>query len=175
MADKDPGSLMVLVFDGPLKSREAFLAFQRLVTEEVVVLHDAVFIDKDAQGNAAVTETVDTTESEGAMRGGFWGALLGTFVAGPIGTVVGGAISAGLGAIAAKLIDIGVPDATVKEIEASLGPSSSALALLVSHVNEEGLARELTRFSGAKLLQSTLTPDAVRRFREALATATAGG
>jgi len=170
MTQKDPGSLVVLTFDSPLKSREALLAFQRLQTEQVVLLHDAVFIDKDDAGRAEVIETVDTPTGEGAARSGFWGALLGTLVAGPVGTLVGGAVSAGLGALAAKLIDIGIPDATVKELEASLSPGASALALLVSHVNEAALEKELARFAGAKLLQSTLAPETVQRLRGALRT-----
>ncbi len=165
---KDPGSLLVLTFDAPLKAREAFLAFQRLQQEEAVVLHDAVFFEKDAEGRAVVTETIDTPPAESALRGSIWGALLGTLVAGPIGTLVGGAISAGLGALTAKLIDIGIPDATVKELEESLASGSSALALLVSHVKEDALEAELRRFAGAKLLQSTLTPETVQRLRNAL-------
>lgn len=165
---KDPGSLLVLTFDSPLKSREAFLAFQRLQTEQVVLLHDAVFIEKSASGQTNVTETVDIQPAQSAARHGFWGALIGTLVAGPLGTVVGGVVSAGVGALAAKLIDIGVPDATVKELEEAITPGSSALALLVSHVKEDALERELQRFTGAKLLQSTLTPDTVQRLRNAL-------
>ena len=68
-----------------------------------------------------------------------------------------------------KLIDLGIPDATVKEIEESLSPSSAALALLVSHVKEEALANELHRFSGAKLTRSTLSAESVQRLRSALA------
>jgi uncharacterized membrane protein len=169
MSQKEPGSLLVLTFTSTLKSQEAFLAFQRLQGEEAVILHDAVFIQKDADGNTNVVETVDTPPAQGAARSGFWGALIGTLVAGPVGTLVGGAVSAGLGALTAKLIDIGIPDGTVKELEASLTPGSAALALLVSHVKEDVLESELARFAGAKLLQSTLTPEMVQRFRSALA------
>jgi len=166
--EREPGALMVLVFDSNLKSREAFMAFQRLQQDETLVLHDAVFFEKDAEGKTTVQETIDASPAEGAARGGLWGALIGTLVAGPVGTLVGGAISAGLGALSAKLIDLGIPDATVKEIEESLSPNSSALALLVSHVKEDALAEELHRFAGAKLTRSTLTPDAVQHLRQAL-------
>jgi len=166
--EREPGALMVLVFDSALKTQEAFLAFQRLQSEETLLVHDAVFFVKGADGKTKVQETIDASPAQGAARGGFWGALLGTLVAGPIGTLVGGAVSAGLGAISAKLIDLGIPDATVKEIEESLSPNSAALALLVSHVKEEALATELHRFSGAKLTQSTLSVETVQRLREAL-------
>lgn len=172
MNQKEPGSLLVLTFDSPLKSQEAFLAFQRLQGDEAVVLHDAVFIQKDSDGKTRVVETVDTPPAQGAASSGFWGALIGTLVAGPVGTLVGGAVSAGLGALAAKLIDIGIPDATVKELEESLSPGNAALALLVSHVKEDVLERELARFAGAKLMQSTLTPETVQRLRNALTSET---
>lgn len=168
--EREPGALMVLVFDSNLKSREAFLAFQRLEQEETLLMHDAVFFEKDAAGKTRVQETIDATPGEGAARSGFWGALLGTIIAGPVGTLVGGAVSAGIGALSAKLIDLGIPDATVKEIEESLSPNTSALALLVSHVKEDALSKELERFAGAKLTRSTLTPEAIQRLRGSLAT-----
>lgn len=164
-----PRSLIVLSFDSPLKSREALLAFQRLQQQEVVVVHDAVFIDKDEGGKTKVNETVDPEPGASAVSGGLWGALLGTLIAGPLGTLVGAATSAALGALSAKLIDIGIPDATVKELEESIGPGDSALALLLTHIREDELGRELSRFAGAKLLRSDLSLETVHRLREALA------
>ena len=155
---RDPGSLLVLAFDSRLKAQEAFLAFQRLQTEETIVLHDAVFFTKDDAGRTHVQETTDVSVGAGAASS----------VAGPLGTLVGGAVSAGLGALSAKLIDIGIPDATVKEIEDALTPNSAALALLVSHVKEDALAVELKRFSGATLTRSTLSDETVERLRSAL-------
>lgn len=169
MPTTDPRSLLVLAFDSNLKAHEAFLAMSRLQQQEVVVLHDAVFIDKDVNGGTDVTETTDPQPGESAFRGGLWGALLGTLVAGPLGTLVGAATSAGLGALSAKLIDIGIPDETVREIEKAITPGSSALALLVTHVKDDALERELTRFAGAKLVRSDLPLATVERLRTALA------
>lgn len=169
MGTEETTFLLVLVFDSPLKSREAFLAFQRLQLDKVVSLHDAVFIDKDEQGTTRVQETLDPQPAQAAASSGLWGALLGTLVAGPIGTLVGAATSAGIGAIAAKLVDLGIPDATVRELEEATPAGSSALAVLVSRVNEDGLEKELARFSGAKLIRSDLSPLIVQRLRNALA------
>jgi len=41
------------------KSREAFPRFPRLQVEDVIAVHDAVFIEKDDEGNVAVNETID--------------------------------------------------------------------------------------------------------------------
>jgi uncharacterized membrane protein len=168
MTTADPRSLLVLAFDSSLKAHEAFLAMTRLQSQEVIVLHDAVFLDKSADGKTEITETVDPTPGDSALRGGLWGALLGTLVAGPLGTLVGAATSAGLGALSAKLIDIGIPDATVKELEQAIKPGTSALALLVTHVREDALEQELTRFAGATLVRSDLPLATVERLRAAL-------
>ena len=168
MTNADPRSLLVLSFDSSLAAHEAYLAMSRLQQEEVIVLHDAVFIDKNADGKTDVTETIDPTPGDSAVRGGLWGALLGTLIAGPLGTLVGAATSAGLGALSAKLIDIGIPDATVRELEQAITPGSSALALLVTHVREDALERELTRFAGATLVRSDLPAATVERLRAAL-------
>lgn len=144
------------------------MALSRIAREGKVLLHDAVFIEKSAEGKVQVTETVDPQPADAAARSGVWGALLGTLVAPGVGTLVGGAVSAGIGALIARLTDLGIPDGTVKELEAAVDPGWTALALLVSHVDDDGLAKELTRFAGARLVQSTLGPDAVQQLRNAL-------
>jgi uncharacterized membrane protein len=168
MSTAPPTFVLALAFDSPLKSREAFLSFQRLQVDRTITLHDAVFIDRDAEGNVHVVETMDPQPAQVAMGGGFWGALFGTLIAGPVGMLVGAAATAGLGALAAKLVDLGIPDATVKELEEATAAGSSLLALLVSQVNEDGLAKELVRFSGAKIVRSNLSPYTVQRLRNAL-------
>lgn len=170
--EQDPRSLLVIAFDNILKSREAFLAFQRLQMEQVLLIHDAVFLEKDQAGHATAIETIDPQPATSAASSSIWGALLGTLIAGPIGTLVGAAATAGLGALAAKLIDLGIPDATVRELEEAIPAGSSALAVLISELKEDQLETELARFKGAKLVRSDLTPFTVQRLRNALANGT---
>ncbi len=164
----DPRSLIVLAFDSTLKAQEALLAATRLQTEGAIVLHDAVFVQKDEAGKVHVQETVDETPGDAALRSSFWGALIGTILGGPVGTVLGGAVSAGVGALTAQLTDYGIPDAKVRELRESVKPGSTALALLVSHIREQALITELSRFSGATLLEGTLPPDVTQAVRNAL-------
>lgn len=170
MAD-DPRKLIVLGFDSSLKAQEALLAATRLQTEGQILLHDAVFVVKDEEGRTQVTETVDTTPGEAALNGSFWGMLFGTLLAGPVGTVVGGAVSAGASALVAQLVDIGIPDATVKELREAVAPGTTALALLVSHIHEQTLLAELHRFAGAKLVRTDLPDQAVAAVKAALESA----
>jgi uncharacterized membrane protein len=164
----DPRKLIVLGFDSALKAQEALLAATRLQTEGEILLHDAVFVVKDADGATHVTETVDETPGDAALSGSFWGMLFGTILAGPVGTVVGGAVSAGASALVAKLVDIGIPDGTIKKLRETILPGTTALALLISHIHEEKLVSELHRFAGASLVATDLPDEAVSAVKAAL-------
>ncbi len=168
MTTNNPSKLLVLAFESSLRAQEAFLAVTRLAQEGRLLVQDAVFIQKRDDGKVKVTETLDISPGNAAVNGSLWGALIGTIVAGPVGLLAGGALSAGVGALIAKFTDIGVPDATVAEIGEALAPSSTGLALLVSHIDEEALTTEMRRFAGAKLVQTTLSPDTVETLRGAL-------
>jgi len=164
----DPRKLIVLGFDSRLKAEEALLAATRLQVEGEIVLHDAVFVTKDEDGTTHVTETVDETPGDAALSGSFWGMLFGTLLAGPVGTVVGGAVSAGASALVAKLVDIGISDAAIKQLRETISTGTTALALLISHIHEEKLVAELHRFAGARLVATDLPEAAVAAVKAAL-------
>jgi len=171
MTTADPRKLLVLAFDSPIRAQEAFLAVQRLTAEGRLLVQDAVFIQKREDGKVKVTETLDISPGNAAVNGSLWGALFGTIIAGPVGLLAGGAVSAGLGALIAKFTDIGVPDGTVEAIGKALEPNTTALALLVSHIDDDALATELRRFAGATLVQTDLSPEMIERLRAALSPA----
>jgi uncharacterized membrane protein len=167
--DNDPRKLIVLGFDSALKAQEALMAATRLMSEGEILLHDAVFVFKDANGETRVQETTDVTPGEAALDGAFWGLLFGTLLAGPVGALVGSALTAGTSALMAKVIDTGVPDERVQELRQTVTPGTTALALLVSHIHVEALVTELKRFAGAKIVTTDLPDAAVAAVRGALA------
>lgn len=167
--NNDPRKLIVLGFDSALKAQEALMAATRLMSEGEILLHDAVFVFKDANGDTRVKETTDVTPGEAALDGAFWGLLFGTLLAGPVGALVGSALTAGTSALMAKVIDTGVPDERVQELRETVTPGTTALALLVSHIHVEALVTELKRFAGAKIVTTDLPDAAVAAVREALA------
>jgi uncharacterized membrane protein len=171
MADTDPNDprkLLVIDFEDALRANEFLLAATRLQQHGEVTLHDAVFIHRDPDGKSRVAETADMSTGRGAMGGAVWGLLLGTLLAGPIGGLIGGAASAGSGALMAKLIDTGIKDEEIKKLRTTIRPGTTALALLVSHVSVADLQRELARFPGAALVESTLPDAAIAAVRNAL-------
>ncbi|MCU0682059.1 MAG: DUF1269 domain-containing protein [Polyangiaceae bacterium] len=163
-----PRSLVVLGFDARTRADEAWLAVKRLHAGHKLVLHDAVFITKNQAGGADVTETVDPTPGSAALDGSVWGLLFGTLLGGPVGGLVAGALSAGTGALLAKLIDVGVSDATVRDLRQTILPGTTALALLLSHIDQPAVLAELRRFAGAKLVATTLPEAALAAIKEAL-------
>jgi uncharacterized membrane protein len=164
--------LLVIGFDDQLKANEFLLAALRLRKNEKIQLHDAVFVQRDAEGRSAVQETQDISTGRGALGGALWGVLIGTLLGGPLGGVIGGAATAGSGALLAKLIDTGIKDKQIGELRELVPPCSTALALLVSHLSVADLQHELARFPGATLVESDLSEAAVAAVRNALAEAT---
>jgi uncharacterized membrane protein len=171
VATPDVRKLLVIGFDDPLKANEFMLAVLRLRRNGLVQVHDAVFVQRDAEGRSAVQETQDISTGRGALGGGLWGVLIGTLLGGPVGGLIGGAATAGSGALLAKLIDTGIKDDRIAELRNSVPPGSTALALLVSHLSVADLQRELARFPGAALVESDLPDAAVAAVRNALAEA----
>src|ERR1700712_315253 len=108
MTTPSPNKLLVISFDDPSKAQEFLLSATRLQKNDEIVLHDAVIVRRDADGDAHVVETTDVTPGRGALGAGFWGLLVGTLLGGPIGGIVVGAASAGGGALYAKLVDTGI-------------------------------------------------------------------
>jgi uncharacterized membrane protein len=160
--------LLVISFDDRLKAQEFLLSTVRLQKNEELQMHDAVFVQRDADGTSHVTETTDITPKRGALGGGVWGLLLGTVFGGPIGGLVGGAAMAGGSALYAKLVDTGIKDATIAELRKVVPPGRTGLALLVSHLSMADLQRELARFPGTQLVETDLSPAAVVAVKEAL-------
>jgi uncharacterized membrane protein len=167
----DNSKLLVISFDDPLRAQEFLLAAARLQKNDEIQVHDAVVIQREADGTSHVRETTDVTPGKAGVGAGVWGLLLGTLFGGPIGGLVVGAASAGGAALFAKLVDTGVKDATIAELRTAVPPGRTALALLVSHVSVADLQHELARFPNAQLVETDLPPAAVNAVQEALAEA----
>lgn len=160
--------LLVIGFDDPLKASEFMLTAVRMQKNDQIKLHDAVFIERDADGRSTVRETHDLTPGQGAMSAGIWGLLIGTLLGGPLGGLIAGAASAGGGALLGKLIDLGIKNEKIASLRKAVPPGSTALALLISHLSLPDLQRELARFPGATLVESDLYPAAVHAVQVAL-------
>lgn len=172
-ADTEPKKLFVLTFDSPLSAQEALLAVARLGRAGCLELHDAVFVSRSKDGSFSnVQETRDPSVAQSALGAGFLGLLFGAMWGGPAAALVGAGVGAAATAAAAKLagrlLAEGVDEDTVERLRLTIRPGSTALAILVSRIDRLAVLDELTRFAGAELFESDVTPDLEEAVREAL-------
>lgn len=164
-------TLIALGFDSPLRAQEALLAAMRLEEHRQLALHDAVLIARSGDAPPEVTETTDPKAVAAAVPSALFGALVGTLLAGPLGFLIGGALAGGAGALAAKLIDTGIPYRTVVELQERTQPGQTVLALLVSDIAGIAVIEELRRFQGADVVYAELPPNTLELVRQVLARA----
>ena len=65
MSQPDNHKLLVISVDDPLKAQELLLSMYRLQRSDQIKIHDAVFVRRDDEGHAHVTETTDVTPGRG--------------------------------------------------------------------------------------------------------------
>jgi uncharacterized membrane protein len=160
--------IVALAFDSALRAQEALLAAMRLQEQDLITVHDAVFVSRSEDGTTHVGETTDPAPVAAAVPSSLFGALVGTLVAGPLGFLIGGVLAGGGGALAAKLIDTGIPDGVVGELQELTRPGQTVLALLVSDIAGMAVIEELRRFKGARVVYAQLPPIALEVVRQAI-------
>ena len=114
--DPDPDAPVIIgvAFETATRAQEYLLAMSGLRNAGKLDLKDAVVVSKKEDGKVSVTETIDPTPVRAAASGAMWTGLLGLIVGGPIGWLAGLGVGAGVGAVTAKVIDLGIPDEWVR-------------------------------------------------------------
>jgi uncharacterized membrane protein len=152
-----------VVYDDEFKAAEVMAALRRLQSEYLIDLEDAIYVTKDAEGKMKMHQSVNLTGA-GAAGGALWGGLIGLIFLAPL---AGMAIGAASGALAGKFSDYGIDDKFVKELSSEMGPSSSAVFVLVRKSTPERVLPEVGKFGG-KVLHTNLAPDGEARLQAAL-------
>jgi uncharacterized membrane protein len=156
-------TLIVVGYDDPNKAEEVHLKFRRMQRDYLVDLDDAVFAVKDAKGRVKLHQSMNLTAA-GALRGGFWGALIGLLFLNPL---LGWAVGAASGAVAGALTDLGINDKFMKDLAGTLHPNSSALFVLVRQSTPDKVLEEL-RGTGGRILQSSLSHQGEQQLQAAI-------
>lgn len=160
--------LFGISFAGLPRAQEYLLALAGLAEAGHLILRDAVIVVKGADGNVRVAETIDPQQGRAALSGAVWVGLLGLLFGGPVGWLAGLGLGAGVGALTAKLVDLGIPDEWVGWFKQAVRPGTATIVALATHVDLGALSTELERFAGAKLVHTTLTPAAEALLTSAL-------
>jgi uncharacterized membrane protein len=156
--DDKPQTLVGVSFQDSFRAQEFMSAASRLASRHSLQVHDAVVVAKDDNGHTRVVETIDPQPGRAALSGAMWTGLLGLLLMGPVGWLAGGVIGAGAGAVAAKAVDLGVPDEWVAWFRDAVQPGTTTVVLLLTDVNMDALVEEAKRFVGAELIYANLDP-----------------
>ncbi|MET0326961.1 MAG: DUF1269 domain-containing protein [Ilumatobacteraceae bacterium] len=160
--------LAAISFDDDLRAVEFMTAVTRLAKDKRLNLHDAVFVVKRPDGKTYVRETKDLQPGPTAIGAGLWSGLFGLLLGGPVGMLVAGGIGAGAGAVAAKLVDVGVTDEFVAQLREMVREGTTTVAILADHVETDAVLAELHRFEGARYVAGNLPLAAIQAVRDAL-------
>lgn len=163
-----PETLVGISFDDAFRAQEFLTAATRLASQGRLKLKDAVVVTKSLDGEITVRETIDPEPKRSALAGALWTGLIGLLVGGPAGWLVGAAVGAGGGAVAAKVVDLGIPDEWVTWFRQAAEPGRATVALLVTDLDQNALVAEAGRFSGAHLIYANLDDRTIDRIRDAL-------
>ena len=173
VADSDRPSpqadtIIGISFEDQFRAQEFMSAVSRLHSHNSIRLVDAVMVTKDVDGRTRIKETVDLQPGRAALSGAVWTGLLGLIIGGPVGWIAGLGMGAGAGMIAAKVVDVGVPDEWVQWFRETVEPDTYTVVVLADAVNTDELGDETRRFEGAHLVYANMDVYAIRRLEIAL-------
>ena len=149
-----PIELIVAAFSDESKAAAVLKDLKTLEKDGVILLVNAAVMVKDEKGKVSIKETEDITGGKGALFGAIAGGLIG-LLGGPVGVIIGAAAGAATGGVAASKIDMGFPNDTLKELDDSLTPGSSAILALIQHQWVDAVVSELEK-AGATLFRQAL-------------------
>lgn len=161
-------TIIGISFDDQFRAQEFLSAISRLHSQNCLRLVDAVMVTKGGDGRTRVKETVDLQPGRAALSGAVWTGLLGLIIGGPVGWVAGIGMGAGAGVIAARVVDVGVPDEWVQWFRDAVEPDTFTVVVLANEVNTDQLVNEARRFEGAHLVYANMDVYAIRRLEIAL-------
>jgi uncharacterized membrane protein len=123
-------------------------------TSGVVKVFNAAVLVKDKQGKVSIKETENVDAQRGGLLGAIVGGLIG-LVDGAPGSIVRAAAGADMSGVAARLIDFGFPNGSLRDLQDSLQPGSSALVFVIEPLRIYAVVEDLAHWGG-RLFHYTL-------------------
>jgi uncharacterized membrane protein len=156
-------TLVVIDYESEIKAEEVRLALLKMQKEYLIDLADAVVVVRDANGKVKLRQLYNLTAA-GAVRGGFWGALMGLIFLNPL---FGFAIGAAAGAVSGALTDVGIDNNFMKNLGDTLKPGTAALCVLIRQMTPDKVVEEIQKFGGT-LIKTNLSHENEEKLRAAL-------
>jgi uncharacterized membrane protein len=164
-ANTDPNEVFVIAFPGEQRAQEVLDVLKQLDHEGAAQLRNAAIIRRSAKGEISITETRDFSDKQGAIAGALAGGLIG-LLRGHV--IFDAALGAAGGYGVSKVVDLGFPDAYLRDLAQQLKPDSSAIVAIVTFTNVERAMATLDQFSGGTILRQTLAPEIAQKLAAAV-------
>lgn len=156
----DPKELMVVSFPDENKAQEVLGVLKQLDHEGAAELRNAAIIRRSPSGEISIHETRDFDDKQGAIAGALAGGLIGLLRG---HALAGAALGAAGGFGASKVVDLGFPDAYLRDLAEQLKPGSSAIVAVVTFTNVERAMATLDQFDGGTIMRQTLPPEVAQK------------
>jgi uncharacterized membrane protein len=156
-------SLIAIAYPDAATAEQVREELGRASKEFLVELHDAVVVERDADGKVKLRQThnpAGTVAGAGGMMGGVIGLLF-------LAPLLGMALGAASGALVGKMTDVGINDDFMKELGAKLPTGGAALIALGRSDTPERVLERLAPFGG-EVIQTSLSEEDEARLRSAL-------
>jgi len=150
-----PVQIIVGAFKDPQRAGEILKDLKGGDKERWGAIHDAAVVTKDAESKLHITDTKDMSGTKGMVVGAVVGGAIGLFTGGIGLLALGGG---GLGGLAAKLRDGGLPDKRLRDLGAVMPPNSSALVVVIDRGAGSDVERSF-RDAGGDVVVEDLTAE----------------
>jgi uncharacterized membrane protein len=158
------GNLFVVGFDEPHEAEEVRLKLQKLQSEGLLDLADVVVAVKDETGKAKL-HRAGNLMADASVFHGFGGSLANLIL-----------LNATTGVASGALADLGITDRFMKELTATLIPSSSALFVLTrTPTPDRDRVLEELKGLGGKIFTTSLSHEDQTRLQAALSATKSAG
>jgi uncharacterized membrane protein len=154
--------MVVLAFDNENGADQGRQKLVELNNQYVLNLVDAVEVVRHTD-NKIKLKNIRNLTGVGAMGGAFWGLLFGLLFFMPL---LGVAVGAASGAIAGHFMHFGVSKDFLKQIEDTMTPGTSALAIIASNVTVDKTVQALSPLH-PKVIRSSLSTEQEAKLNEA--------
>jgi uncharacterized membrane protein len=156
-------NLVVITFENEEEAGKVREAVRKLQNQSLLKLDDSAVVVKDAEGKVKVDNEMDRGVKVGAIGGGIVGVLLGSIFF-PLGGLLLGALG---GALVGSMVDLGVDQKFVKDVQDAMHPGTSAIFLIVRDADADAAIAALRPFKGT-LFHTSMSTQAEENLRRVL-------
>ncbi len=151
-------NVIAVAFDADANAYLALTKLKELDAQDQIKVHEAVVVERAADGTLTVKDRVGSTELVGTAGGGLTGLLVG-ILGGPLGVLIGGTT----GLLVGSLFDLD----EAEQVETALGrlsksvePGATAVLAVVSEPSPEVIDAAMADLGGTVLRRSVYEVEA---------------